>query len=189
MNIGLIIVWVVIVLVLIFFAIYNSIISTKNKVEETKSSIGVFLQNRYDLIPNLVEVVKAYMKHEKNLLTELTELRTSLMKEWENLSENRIEKENQMSSALKSIFAVAENYPDLKASQNFIALQNQWDEIEDNIAAARRTYNAAIKVLNDKKQMIPSSWVASFMVIPNYEYFKEDENAKKSLNAKEMFNN
>ena len=188
MNLVVILIWVVIILILIYIFIYNSIISSKNKVEETKSSIDVFLQNRYDLIPNLIETVKKYMEHEKWVLTELTELRSNLVKESWEFTKDRFEKENQLSQTLKSIFAVAENYPDLKANQNFVQLQNQWAEIEDNIAAARRTYNAAVKDLNDKKQMIPYSWIAWGMNLPNPIYFEADEEAKKRLDAKELFN-
>jgi len=125
MNIWLIIFIVIIIVVIIIVWIYNSIVSTKNTVEESKSSIDVFLQNRYDLIPNLVEAVKKYMEHEKWVLTELTELRSNLVKESWNFTKDRFEKENQLSQALKSVFAVSENYPDLKANQNFIQLQNQ----------------------------------------------------------------
>ena len=188
MNLAIILVWVIIVLVLTYITIYNSIINSKNRVEETKSSIDVFLQNRYDLIPNLIETVKKYMEHEKWVLAELTKLRTDLVKESWEFTKDRFKKENQLSQALKSIFAVAESYPDLKANQNFIQLQNQWAEIEDNIAAARRTYNAAVKDLNDKKQMIPYSWIAWGMNLPNYDYFQANEAAKKNLNAKELFN-
>ena len=188
MNIISILILLIIAIVIIYIIIYNSIISSKNKVEETKSSIDVFFQNRYDLIPNLVETIKQYMKYEKWVLNELTQLRTSLLNEKWEFTKDRFEKENQVSSALKSIFAVSENYPDLKANQNFIQLQNQWAEIEDNIAAARRTYNAAAKDLNDKKQMIPYNLVAWNMNLPNYDYFEASEEAKKPLNAKELFN-
>ena len=188
MNLVVVLIFAVVLVVLIYVFLYNSIISAKNRIEEAKSSIDVFLQNRYDLIPNLVEVVKKYMEHEKNTLTKLTELRTELVKMSWQTTKDRFDKENMLSSALKSIFAVAENYPDLKASQNFIALQNQWAEIEDNIAASRRTYNAALKDLNDKKQMIPYNLIAWGMNLPDYDYFEADEKAKEALNAKELFN-
>jgi len=124
-SISIIIILSIFVVFIAIIAIYNSIISLKNRVEETKSSIDTFLQNRYDLIPNLVETVKQYMQHERWVLEEVTKLRSSLINQKWNFSEERFEKENQVSSALKSIFAVAENYPDLKANQNFIQLQNQ----------------------------------------------------------------
>jgi len=182
----------IIILILIWFGIffmfvYNTIISTKNRVEETKSTIDVYLQNRYDLIPNLVEVVKKYAEHEKWLLEEVTKLRSELVKQTWEFTEDRFKKENMLTWALKSIFAVSENYPDLKANQNFIALQNQWTEIEDNIAAARRTYNSAVKDLRDKKQMIPYNIIANMIKLPDYDYFKADSEAKVRLNAKELF--
>ena len=187
MTVVLVILWVIVLAGIMYMVIYNSIISAKNKVEETKSTIDVFLQNRYDLIPNLVEVVKKYAEHEKWLLEEVTRLRSELIKQTWEFTKDRFEKENQLTNTLKSIFAVWENYPDLKASKNFIALQNQWTEIEDNIAASRRTYNAAVKNLNDKKQMIPYSLIASWMNLPQYDYFEADEWAKERLDAKKLF--
>ena len=100
------------------------------------------------------------MEHERNLLEKITQLRSELVKQTGQFTKDRFEKENMLSDTLKFIFAVAENYPDLKANQNFIALQNQWAEIEDNIAAARRTYNMAVKNLRDKTQMIPYNFIA-----------------------------
>ncbi len=183
-----IILWVLAVVVIAFVLIYNSIISAKNKVEETKSTIDVYLQNRYDLIPNLVEVVKKYMEHERGLLEKVTELRSDLVKQSGEFTKDRFQKENMLTDALKSIFAVSENYPDLKANQNFIALQNQWTEIEDNIAAARRTYNAALKDLKDKTQMIPYNLIAGKIIpIPHYDYFEADQKARERLDAKALF--
>ncbi len=178
---------IIVVLIVIAIFTYNAVVSAKNKVEEAKSSIEVYLQNRYDLIPNLVETVKKYMEHEKGVLEEVTKLRSDLVKMSGQLSKERLEKENMLSQTLKSIFAVAENYPDLKANQTFIQLQNQWAEIEDRIAAARRTYNAALKRLRDMQQMIPYSLFAKFVQIPDYEYFEATEEAKKSLDAKQLF--
>jgi len=183
----LVLLWLVLLMVVLFIFIYNSIISSKNKVEETKSTIDVYLQNRYDLIPNLVEVVKKYTEHEKDLLEKLTELRSQLVKQSWEFTKDRFEKENMLSNTLKSIFAVSENYPELKANQNFIALQNQWAEIEDNIAAARRTYNSAVKDIRDKKQMIPYNFVVKMITIPNYDFFEAEEKAKEKVNAKDLF--
>jgi len=116
---------IILIIVIIFISIYNSIVSAKNKVEEAKSTIDVYLQNRYDLIPNLVEVVKKYMEHERELLEKVTQLRSELIKQSWKFTKDRFEKENMLSDTIKSIFAVAENYPNLKANENFIALQNQ----------------------------------------------------------------
>jgi len=116
---------IILIIAIIFIFIYNSIVSAKNKVEEAKSTIDVYLQNRYDLIPNLVEVVKKYMEHERELLEKVTQLRSELIKQSWKFTKDRFEKENMLSDTIKSIFAVAENYPNLKANENFIALQNQ----------------------------------------------------------------
>jgi LemA protein len=116
-------------------------------------------QNRYDLIPNLVEVVKQYVSHEKSLLEDVTKIRSNAMKS-EEVTKEKLDQENMLSGTLKSIFALSENYPDLKANENFIQLQNQWTEIEERMQAARRSYNSSVKALNDKKQMIPSNIIA-----------------------------
>ena len=179
----------VLVIIGILIYLYNSIIASKNNLEEAKSSIETFLQQRYDLIPNLVEVVKQYMKHEREVLQKVTELRSSLLNQKGDFSKQRLENENMLTSALKSIFAISENYPDLKANNNFIALQNQWAEIEDNISAARRAYNAALKDLNNKKQMFPYNIIASFIPLPeDYSYFEAAPQAHKNISAKELFN-
>ena len=179
---------VIIVVIVFVILIYNSIISSKNKVEENKSTISVYLQKRYDLIPNLVEIIKKYMEYEKGLLREITELRTNLVSNSWDFSKDRFSKENQLSNALKTIFAVWENYPDLKANQSFVNLQKEWADIEDNIAAARRSYNAAIKVLNDKKLMIPYNFFASRMNIPEYPYFEAEDKAKEKIDINKLFN-
>ncbi len=176
---------------IVFFAVlyiglYNSIVSARNSVEENKSTIETIFQNRYDLIPNLVEVVKQYADHEKELLRDVTELRSNAMNN-QNITKEKLQNENQISSSLKSMFALGENYPDLKANQNFINLQNQWQEIEDRMQAARRWYNSAVKVLRNKKQQIPSNIVASGMNLQDYPMFEADKEARKNLNAKDMF--
>lgn len=177
---------IIVVLIVLFVLVYNSIIWVKNSVEESFSAIDTVFQNRYDLIPNLVEVVKKYAEHEKNILEELTKIRSNMMSS-EKLTKEKLEKENALSWTLKSIFALAENYPDLKANQNFIQLQNQWTEIEDRMQAARRSYNSAVKSLNDKKQMFPSNIIASIMNLNNYPMFEANKEAKNELNAKELF--
>jgi len=172
---------------IIFIVTYNSIIRTRNSVEENVSAIDTVFQNRYDLIPNLVEVVKQYASHEKNLLEWVTKLRSGAMSGQE-MTKEKLNQENMLSGTLKSIFALAENYPDLKANQNFINLQNEWTEMEDKMQAARRSYNAAVKALRDIRQMFPSNIVASMMTIKKYDMFEASEESKKSLDAKELFN-
>jgi LemA protein len=134
-----------------------------NSAKETKSSIDVMLKNRFDLLPNLVATVKGYMKHEAEVLEKLTAMRT-----WAN----DIQLDNQVWWAIKTIFAVAENYPNLKANENFLLLQVQIGAIEDKLQAARRTYNAAVKYLLDKKMMFPSNIIASNMDIPEFPMFE-----------------
>lgn len=169
---------------------YNSIISSKNSVKESFSAIDIVLQNRYDLIPNLVEVVKQYASHESGVLSKVTEMRAALMSQGNAGTAKRFAQENQLQSTMKSLFAVAENYPDLKASANFLELQTQWSEIEDRMQWARRAYNAAVKALNDKKEMFPSNIIAGMMTIEGYAMYETDEVARTTrMDAKEMFKN
>lgn len=182
-----IIIWIVaIVLITMFITIYNNIIRTRNSVDENVASIDTVFQNRYDLIPNLVEVVKQYASHEKTLLEWVTKLRSGAMSGQEMTTE-KLQNENMLSGTLKSIFALSENYPDLKANQNFINLQNEWTEIEDKMQAARRSYNSAVKALRDIKQMFPSNIVAAMMTIKTYDMFEAAEKSRQSLDAKELF--
>ena len=184
---GLIIGWIIVlVIVVMFVTIYNNIIRTRNTVDENVSAMDTMFQNRYDLIPNLVEVVKQYATHEKELLEWVTKLRSSAMSGQE-MTQEKLNQENFLSGTLKSIFALAENYPDLKANENFIQLQNEWTEMEDKIQAARRSYNASVKALRDMKQMFPSNIVAAMMTIKDYAMFEANAEAKQSLNAKELF--
>jgi len=180
--------WLLAFIIVYFIFTYNSIINTKNTVKEAFSSIDTVLQNRYNLIPNLVEVVKQYMQHEAGVISKVTELRASLMTNSNKSSTERFAKENELQAGLKSIFAVAENYPDLKASTNFLELQTSWSEIEDRLQWARRAYNAAIKELNNKKEMFPSNIVASMMTIEDYKMFEADSSARvEKMDAKAMF--
>ena len=142
---------------------YNTIISAINSAKETKSTIDVMLKNRFDLLPNLVAVVKWYTKHEAEVLEKITSLRT-----WSN----DMQLDGQLGGAIRNIFAVAENYPDLKANQNFLTLQIQIAAIEDKLQAARRTYNAAVKYLLDKKMMFPSNIIANSIDIPEFPMFE-----------------
>ena len=180
--------WLLAIFALYIIITYNSIIQTKNKVKESFSSIDTVLQNRYNLIPNLVEVVKQYASHESALLWKVSEMRAQLLSNTDKGSVDRFNQENQLQAWMKSIFAIAENYPDLKASNNFLELQTQWSEIEDRLQAARRAYNSSLKLLNDKKEMFPSNIVASLMKIEDFAMFEADEGAKiEKIDAKELF--
>lgn len=181
--------------ILVIFGIYcistyNSIINTKNTANEAFSAIDTVLQNRYNLIPNLVELVKQYMAHEAGLINKVSEMRSQLLSNTNKASKERFAEENELQAGMKSIFAIAENYPDLKASNNFLELQTQWAELEDRLQWARRGYNSAVKLLNNSKEMFPSNIVAKMMTLPALTMFEADESAKiEKMDAKAMFNN
>lgn len=180
------IVWIVVVLGLIYMTMYNSLIGAKNAVENNKGTIETVLQNRYDLIPNLVEVVKNYTKHEKDTLKEVIEMRNAAMSN-QSVDANSAQQENALSGTLKSIFALSENYPDLKADTSFINLQNQLTELEDRLQAARRGYNYAVTTLRNKKEMFPSNIVAGGMNLPSYDLFDAQDEADKVVSIKDAF--
>ncbi len=174
---------------LYFIVTYNSIINAKNSTGEAFSAIDTVLQNRYNLIPNLVEVVKKYAAHEVAVFDKVSEMRAALLSNTDKWSSERFSKENELQSTMKSLFAVAENYPDLKASTNFLELQTQWAELEDRLQWARRAYNSAVKMLNNKKEMFPSNMVAKMMTLPEYAMFEAEEAARvEKMDAKAMFN-
>ena len=164
-------------LVLLF--IYNGLVWRKNRVEQAFSSIDVYLKMRYDLIPNLVAAVKGYMEHEEEVLTEITELRARAVKTRLGTDE-AVEVNNRIGRALGGIFAVIENYPELKASANVMNLQRNLTEIEEKISASRRAYNAAVTDFNNSVEMFPSSIVAGMMGYRPRRFF-EIESAERAL--------
>ena len=168
---------VVVVLVIFLWATYNALITLKLRVDEAWSDITVQLKRRLDLIPNLVETVKGYAKHEKGVFEEVTKARTSAMQA-QGVKETAAA-ENQFESALKSLFAVAEAYPDLKANQNFIELQQELVDTEDKIQASRRFYNAGVRDLNTKIQTFPSNIIASIFNFKNRVFYQLEESEQK----------
>ena len=164
------------------FSIYNGLISLKNNIEKAWANIDVLLKQRTDLIPNLVETVKGYMKYEKNLLTEITSLRTAMMSA--STPGEKAKASEAISSSLKSIFAVAENYPKLEASQNFLKLQEQLSAIENQIADRREFYNDSVMLFNTRIHSIPDTIFASMMGLKVKEYFKVAEEDKKVVQVK-----
>ncbi len=179
---------ILIIVGIYFISTYNSIINTKNTANEAFSAIDTVLQNRYNLIPNLVELVKQYMAHEAGLINKVSEMRAQLLSNTNKASKERFAEENELQAGMKSIFAIAENYPDLKASNNFLELQTQWSEIEDRLQWARRGYNSAVKLLNNSKEMFPSNIIAKMMNLPELTMFEADESAKvEKMDAKAMF--
>ena len=182
MIVGLIILGVVF---LLFVGIYNSLIRLKNNVKKSFSGIDVQLKRRTDLIPNLINTVKGYASHEKELLESLTKARTSIINGSASGNINAMaEGENMLSGALKSIFAVAENYPDLKANQNFLELQESLEETEDQIAAARRIYNENVNYLNTKIEVFPSNIIAGMFGFQQADLYTITESDRKNVEVK-----
>lgn len=188
LSLGLIGVGGIIVVVILYFIVtYNSIINAKNSVDESFSAIDTVLQNRYDLIPNLVQIVKQYAAHESQIFENVTKARSGLMNRSGDATATRFAEENALTMGVRGIFAVAENYPDLKASNNFLELQTQWGEMEDRLQGARRAYNASVKELRNKREMFPSNIVASMMTIKAYEMFEAETVARTAPSAKDLF--
>jgi LemA protein len=180
MDTTLLIVLAVVVLVGGFFvALYNGLIQLKNKVEEAWSDIDVQLKRRYDLIPNLVSTVKGYAKHEKGVFEEVTKARTAAMGA-QTVAEHD-QAENMLSGALKSLFAVAENYPDLKADKNFLDLQQQLATLEEEIQKSRRYYNGNVRDFNTKIQVFPNNLFASMLGFKNYDFFEAEAGEKENV--------
>ncbi|MDR3582718.1 MAG: LemA family protein [Candidatus Pacebacteria bacterium] len=166
-----IIVGVVVVVVLWLIMAYNGLVTTKNRAQEAYSDIDVQLKRRYDLIPNLVEAVKGYMAHEASVFENVTKARTQAM---QATGAAKADAENQLSGTLKSLFAVAENYPQLKANENFLNLQSELTDTEDKIQAARRFYNGMVRDLNTKIQVFPTNMFANMFGFTKMDFFGND---------------
>lgn len=160
-------------LVLYLIYLYNSFVRMNVRVDEAWSDIDVQLKRRYDLIPNLIDTVKGYVSHEQSVLAEVTEMRTAAMNA--ETPEARAEAENMLTGALKSLFAVSENYPDLKANENFLELQRELTDTEDKIQAARRFYNSTVKDLNTGILQFPGNVFAGMFGFKSREFFELDE--------------
>jgi LemA protein len=183
--------WIVLaliaVLAVIVVGMYNSLIKLKNRVDEAWSDIDVQLKRRYDLIPNLIETVKGYAKHEEGTLTKVTEARNAAMQaQAGGDAKAQAEAENMLSSTLKSIFALSENYPDLKANTNFLELQRELSDTENKIQASRRFYNGNVRDFNTKLQVFPTNLIANMLGFKSRDFFeitdeKEKENVKVSF--------
>ncbi len=166
-------------IVLYVIAVYNGLIRLRNRVEEAWSDIDVQLKRRYDLIPNLVSTVKGYAAHESGVFEKVTEARSRAMQA--GTTHDKAEAENMLSQTLKSLFAVAENYPDLKANQNFLELQRELSDTENKIQAARRFYNGNVLELNNKIDMFPSNVIASMFRFAKREFFEAAEGEKEPV--------
>lgn len=175
---------IIIIALFWLIGVYNGLIKLRNRVKEAWSDIDVQLKRRYDLIPNLMETVKGYMKHEEGVLTKVTEARSQAMSA--KGVEAKGKAENMLSETLKSLFAVAENYPDLKASQNFLQLQDEISDTENKIQASRRFYNGQVRDFNTKIQIFPNNLIAGILNFKAENFFAI-ENDKERENVQVKF--
>jgi LemA protein len=173
MGIALILLIALVVIVIIFVGFYNSLIGLRNRCDNAWAQVDVQLRRRYDLIPNLVETVKGYAKHEREVFQRVTEARSKAMNA-ESVKEQG-EAENMLRGALKSLFAVVENYPELKANQNFLMLQEELAGTEGKVAYARQFYNDSVMKFNVKQQVFPSNIIAGMFNFKEKEYFEIEE--------------
>jgi len=173
-----IIIAIVVVVALFIVYIYNSLIKLRMRVKNAWAQIDVQLKRRYDLIPNLVSAVKGYMKHEKGVLEEVTKARTSLMS---GSTQEKAKASNQITEALKSIFAVAENYPNLKANENFMQLQEELSGTESKIAYARQFYNDSVMAFNEGIQVFPKNFFAKIFGFHQEEFFGAEGVERKNV--------
>jgi len=176
---GLILLAIIVVIAVWIIAMYNGLIRLRNRVDEAWSDISVQLKRRYDLIPNLVNTVKGYAAHEKEVFEKVTEARTRAM--GAGTAGDKAQAENMLSGALKSLFAVAEAYPDLKANQNFLELQRELTDTEDKIQASRRFYNGNVRDFNIKIEIFPSNLIAGMLNFTKREFFGIDEGEKEPV--------
>ncbi len=173
---------IVVVIALTVIGIYNSLVHLNIKVDEGWSDIDTQLKRRYDLIPNLVETVKGYASHEKNTLEKVTEMRAKAMSA--QTPQEKGQYENMLSETLKSLFALSENYPDLKANQNFMQLQNTLNEVEEKIQLSRRYYNGTVRDMNTKVKTFPSNIIANSFNFKTREFFEVEEGERENVAVK-----
>jgi len=175
---GLLILLIVFAVIVVFVVgIYNGLVSLRNRSENAWAQVDVQLRRRYDLIPNLVETVKGYAKHEKETFQNVTEARSKAINA--GTVKEQGDAENMLSGALKSLFAVVESYPDLKANQNFLMMQEELAGTEGKIAYARQFYNDSVMKFNTKQQVFPSNVIANMFNFQEKEYFEIEEAAAK----------
>jgi len=177
-----IIIGIVVVLLLYIILTYNGLVTLRNRVKEAWSDIDVQLKRRYDLIPNLVEVVKGYASHEKETLERVITARNVAMSA--NGAKEKGEAENVLSGALKNLFALSENYPDLKASTNFLELQRELTDTENKIQAARRFYNGNVKDFNTKIETFPANIIANMFNFKANDFFSIADEEKENPQVK-----
>lgn len=182
MNLTLILIGLVVLVGLYLVATYNSLIVLKTRIQEALSGIDVQLKRRTDLIPNLVETIKGYAKHEKSVFENVTKARSALMSAG-NLQE-KAEADNMLTGALKSLFAVAEAYPQLQASSNFQELQKQLEDTEDKVAYSRQFYNSNVLDYNTKIQTFPNNLITNVLGFKQYDFFQTTDEERKKIEVK-----
>jgi LemA protein len=176
---------ILVLLVVAGIAIYNSLITAKNRVDEAWSDIEVQLKRRYDLIPNLVATVKGFAKQESSVLENVTRARTAAMNA--GSMQEKLQDENALSGTLKSLFAVAESYPDLKSNQNFLQMQGDLTDTENKLMASRRFYNGTVRDYNTKLQTVPTNFIAGWLKFTPREFFDIDEKGVEGQAVKVQF--
>lgn len=174
-----IIIAIIILIVVYTFIVYNSFVELNNKVKEAFSTMDVYLKKRWDLIPNIVETVKGYAEYEKDTLKEVVELRNSV---YDKLSdEEKLKTNEQLTSGINKIMALAEAYPDLKANENFKDLSKQLTKVEDDIANSRKYYNGVIRIYNNKVEMFPSNIFAGIFGYKSKAMFEASANERENV--------
>ncbi|MGN1268994.1 MAG: LemA family protein [Candidatus Aphodocola sp.] len=182
MTIAIIIAVIVVLILLYFVSTYNSLVGLRNKVKDQWSQIDVVLKNRNDLIPNIVETVKGYAKHEKETLNEVIEARSKMASA--NTPEEEMKASGEVTKALGKLFALAESYPELKANENFMDLQNKLNEVEEKIRYARQFYNDSVLTYKNKLEMFPSNIVANMFGFKPEAFFEATEEERKNVQVK-----
>ena len=170
---------IIVSLIIYIFVTYNNLIKLNNIVKEAFSTMDVYLKKRWDLVPNIVEVVKGYAKHEKDIFNQVTTLRTNT---YQNMILNKkITINEQLSEEISKIIAVSENYPDLKANQNFLELSRQLTKIEDEIANSRKYYNGSVRIFNTKIQVFPNNIIAKLFNFKEANMFESNRDEKYNI--------
>lgn len=183
---GTVVLIALIALALVFVSLYNSLVRKRNRVEQAFSGIDVQLVQRYDLIPKLVESVKQYMTHERGLLEDIVRLRNQAAASTN--PDDRLRADRELSGALGQLRVTLENYPELQASQNFLQLQRSLNEVEEQLAAARRSYNSAVVDYNNAVQTVPTSLIAGTMGFGTRSMYEAEERKRQDVDMRQLFN-
>lgn len=170
---------ITVIVLIIILSVYNNLVKARNKVKQAESGIDVYLNQRFDLIPNLVECVKGYSKHEQTILVEITNLRSVYMKQSSNIKDAE-----NLNNKMNKLIAVAENYPKLKASEQYLSLQKNLSKMESQLQAARRIYNMEVTDYNNKICVVPSNIIAKIFGFKEAKLFEIEEYKKENINIK-----